>query len=207
MISSRRSTAASYESAAALASGSPGRSGSVISRLNSDSAIGEAEVNRGLGADRGGAGQRLALGRLRQRVAALQGALGVVGAQRHRRLAQRLATPLQGPLGRGLDGRPAPPLAPAPRFGPLQGPPPRPLQHHRRDPALEGAALGEAAFGGGTDLADLLVEAAALALQCPRPAARQRTQMARPRPDRALGGAPQGARRPPPLPPRPRAAQ
>ena len=127
---------------------------------------------------------------LGQRVAALQGALGVVGAQRHRGFAQRLAAALQA--------RAAERSIAAPRrrsggrgSGALDPAAPRPLEHHRRDPPLEAGAFGQPAFGGGADLADLLVELAALALQRPRRARAPARQVAGAGPDRPLPRPPQ----------------
>ncbi len=111
---------------------------------------------------------------LDQRVAALQGALGFVGAQ--------------GDLG-PVQRRPA-----ALHFG-AGGAAARPLEHDRGEAALEAEPLGDAAFGGGADLPRLLVEGEPLAPQRPGRAARQGDQVRRAGAHGALGRTARARRR------------
>src|SRR4051794_25078542 len=130
MISSSRSTALSYESGFSLVIGLVG-----AGRVDVDPAVGEPQTNRVGGAGGLGAGHRLARGVLGERIAALQGALGVVGAKGYDRAPQGVLAALR--VGAcGASG------------GALQD---------ERDPALVAAPFLRTALGGGADLTGLLV--------------------------------------------------
>src|SRR4051794_6924337 len=101
MISSRRSTAPSYVIASAAISCLLLR----VDYLGADAAVGQPDVEAPGLARRRGCGQRLAVVVQEQCVAALEGALRVVGAQRGRAGRQRLGAPFlecaAGALERG----------------------------------------------------------------------------------------------------------
>src|SRR4051812_27363290 len=152
MISSSRSTAASYVIDSALMCFLH------VSYFRSNSSVRQPNAEPARLADGRGRCQRLPAFIRQQRVAALQCALRVVSAERRRLRRQRGRAPLLPALACTLErSRPHADRAPARRDGHGRRIAP-PLDHSRRDAALELDSPGAAAVRRGPHLAGQLVE-------------------------------------------------